>query len=71
MEERDVREPGELVAGLDIGTTKVCALIGEVFDDRVEIVGVGTASSSGMKKGRGGQYRIHGQIDPSGRRGRL
>ena len=25
MEEREMREPGELVAALDIGTTKVCA----------------------------------------------
>lgn len=50
-ERKESREAGELVAGLDIGTTKVCALIGEVFDDRVEIIGVGTAASSGMKKG--------------------
>jgi len=45
------REPGELVAGLDIGTTKVCVMIGEVFEKRVEVIGVGTAASSGMKKG--------------------
>ena len=51
VEEQEPREPGELVASLDIGTTKVCAMIGEVFDDRVEIIGVGTAASSGMKKG--------------------
>ena len=45
-------EPGELVAGLDIGTTKICAVIGEVFDDgRVDVIGVGTSASSGMKKG--------------------
>ncbi|CAK8721300.1 Cell division protein FtsA [Candidatus Electronema halotolerans] len=43
---------GELVAGLDIGTTKICAVIGELFDDGcVNIIGVGTAASSGMKKG--------------------
>ncbi len=43
---------GELVAGLDIGTTKICAVIGEVFpDSSVNIIGVGTAASSGMKKG--------------------
>ncbi|NLX19734.1 MAG: cell division protein FtsA, partial [Desulfobulbus sp.] len=51
MEEQIHRESGELVAGLDIGTTKVCAMIGEIFDDHVEIIGVGTAASSGMKKG--------------------
>ncbi len=51
MEEKEFQEPGELVAGLDIGTTKICVVIGEVFDDRVDIIGVGTAASSGMKKG--------------------
>ncbi len=44
-------EPGELVVGLDIGTTKICCVVGEVFDDRVEIIGVGTAASLGLKKG--------------------
>jgi cell division protein FtsA len=51
MEETEVREQGELVAGLDIGTTKICAVIGEVFDDHVDVIGVGTAPSSGMRKG--------------------
>ncbi|PIE58621.1 MAG: cell division protein FtsA [Desulfobulbus propionicus] len=46
-----MREAGELVAGLDIGTTKVLAVIGEVFHDRIDIIGVGTAASSGLKKG--------------------
>ncbi len=51
MEENEMQEQGELVAGLDIGTTKICAVIGEVFEDRVDIIGVGTAASSGMRKG--------------------
>ncbi|MHB8809350.1 MAG: cell division protein FtsA [Desulfobulbaceae bacterium] len=51
MEEIEVREQGELVAGLDIGTTKICAVIGEVFDDHVDVIGVGTAPSTGMRKG--------------------
>ena len=45
------REPGELVVGLDIGTTKICCVVGEVFDEDVEIIGMGTAPSLGMKKG--------------------
>ncbi len=45
------KEYGELVVGLDIGTTKICCTVGEVFPDRVEIIGVGTASSQGLKKG--------------------
>jgi cell division protein FtsA len=44
-------EPGELVIGLDIGTTKVCCIVGEVFDGNIEIIGVGTAPSVGLKKG--------------------
>ncbi len=52
QERQEPDETGELVAGLDIGTTKICVVIGEYFpDDRVEVIGVGTAASSGMKKG--------------------
>lgn len=51
MEEIEVQEQGELVAGLDIGTTKICAVIGEVFEDHVDVIGVGTAASSGMRQG--------------------
>ncbi len=47
----DSQESGELVVGLDIGTTKICCVVGEVFDDRVEIIGVGTVPSLGLKKG--------------------
>lgn len=50
--EQDVamRAPGEVVVGLDIGTTKICCVVGEVFDDGVDIIGVGTAPSVGLKK---------------------
>ena len=51
IDAREDREPGLLVAGLDIGSTKICAMIGEVFPDRVDIIGVGTSQSSGMRKG--------------------
>ena len=46
---RDVR--GNLVVGLDIGTTKICCVVGEVFQDAVDIIGVGTTPSLGMRKG--------------------
>ncbi len=40
------------VTGLDIGTSKVTAAIGEYNDDgALEIIGVGTAQSSGMRRG--------------------
>ncbi|MDD9944610.1 MAG: cell division protein FtsA [Myxococcales bacterium] len=41
----------ELVAGLDLGTTKVCAIVGERVDDGIDIIGIGTAPSKGLKKG--------------------
>ena len=49
--QEETREPGDLVVGLDIGTTKICCVVGEVFDDAVDIIGVGTAPSVGLKKG--------------------
>jgi cell division ATPase FtsA len=42
----------EIIVGLDIGTTKVCAVVGEVRDQQVDIVGVGTApTQGGLRKG--------------------
>ncbi len=40
-----------IVVGLDIGTTKVCAIVGQLVDSSLEIVGVGIAPSKGIKKG--------------------
>jgi len=40
-----------LVVGLDIGTSKVCAVVGEATDRGVEIIGVGSHSSHGLRKG--------------------
>lgn len=41
-----------LVVGLDIGTSKVVAIVAEVLTDgRIEILGVGTSPSRGIKKG--------------------
>lgn len=43
---------GNMVVALDIGTSKIIALIGEVADDgEIKIVGIGKTKSSGMKKG--------------------
>ena len=42
----------EVIAGLDIGTTKICAIISEIKDDdSLEIIGIGLARSSGLRKG--------------------
>ncbi|HEX9690804.1 MAG TPA: cell division protein FtsA [Gemmatimonadales bacterium] len=46
---------GALIAGLDLGSTKTCAVIGEVRaetgDLRVRVLGVGTARATGVKRG--------------------
>ena len=44
-------EVGDIICGLDIGTTKIAALIGEVTDKGVEILGVGTSPSDGLRQG--------------------
>src|SRR3954468_20131504 len=41
----------ELIVGLDIGTTKIAAVVGELTDEGLNIIGVGTHPSSGLKKG--------------------
>lgn len=41
-----------MIVGLDIGTSKVVAIVGEVdVDGSIEIVGIGSHASKGMKKG--------------------
>ena len=43
---------GKMVVGLDIGTSKVVALVGEVdAEGNIEVVGLGTHPSRGLKKG--------------------
>ncbi len=41
----------ELVVGLDIGTTKIACVVGEMGPDGVDIIGIGTHPSTGLKKG--------------------
>lgn len=41
----------ENIVAVDIGTTKVCTLVAEVTGDQIEILGVGMAPSTGMRKG--------------------
>ena len=40
-----------IIVGLDIGTTKICAIVGEKTRDGVEIIGIGTHPSRGLRKG--------------------
>ena len=39
------------VVGLDIGTTKILAVVGEITDKGLDIVGIGSSPSRGMRKG--------------------
>jgi cell division protein FtsA len=41
-----------LFVGIDVGTTKVCALVGQLDEEgRLRVIGVGVAPSLGMRKG--------------------
>jgi cell division protein FtsA len=45
------RDGGEILVGLDIGTTKVAAVVGEVTDNGIEVIGVGQQLCKGSRKG--------------------
>ena len=45
---------GDIIVGLDIGTTKICTVIGEMSADgihRFDVLGVGLSPSSGLRRG--------------------
>jgi cell division protein FtsA len=48
-----VKKPDKnLIVGLDIGTSKIVAIVGEIsVDDEIEIIGIGSNRSRGLKKG--------------------
>lgn len=41
----------ELIVGLDIGTTKICAIVAETTPRGLDIIGIGTHPSRGLRKG--------------------
>ena len=46
------RPEGDLIVGLDVGTSKVLAVVAEILaDDQIEIIGIGHHPSSGLRKG--------------------
>ncbi len=46
------KKSDNVLVGLDLGTTKVCAIVGEVKDaGQVDIIGIGISPSHGLKKG--------------------
>ncbi|NOQ52302.1 MAG: cell division protein FtsA, partial [Desulfuromonadaceae bacterium] len=38
-----------LIVGLDIGTTKICCIVGNMTDEGLDVVGIGTSPSKGMR----------------------
>lgn len=42
---------GEIIVGLDVGTTKICAVVGEMSDNDINVIGIGTHPSIGLRKG--------------------
>ena len=46
------RSDRNLIVGLDIGTSKIVALVGEMHaDGSLEVIGLGSHPSRGLKKG--------------------
>src|SRR5437016_6969011 len=49
---KEMPDPNSIIVGLEIGTSKVCAVVGEVNSSgALNIVGVGQARSRGVRKG--------------------
>lgn len=46
-----MKRKDNLVVGLDIGTTKICVVVAEIADNGVNIVGIGSHPSSGLRRG--------------------
>lgn len=40
-----------IIVGLDIGTTKICAIVGERKGGSIEIIGIGSQKSKGVRRG--------------------
>jgi cell division protein FtsA len=45
------RRNSDIIVGLDIGTTKIAAVVAERTEDGLDVIGVGTHVSRGLKKG--------------------
>jgi len=46
-----LQEEEKIIVGLDIGTTKICAVVGELSQGEINIIGVGSHPSLGLRKG--------------------
>lgn len=46
-----MKNNGNCIVGIDVGTTKVCTIVGEKSAEGITIIGIGIHPSSGLKKG--------------------
>lgn len=51
LKEEWVNANGDIIAGLDIGTTNIRVVVGEIAGKDVQIIGVGSHPSNGIRKG--------------------
>jgi cell division protein FtsA len=49
--ERTIMAENELIAGLDLGSTKVCAIVAEQTEDGIDVIGIGSVPCKGLRKG--------------------
>lgn len=48
---RSLMGASEIIAGLDLGTTKVTVIVAELTDDGLDVIGIGSVPAKGLKKG--------------------
>lgn len=41
----------EIIVGLDVGTTKICVVVAKIAEGKVNIIGIGSHPSTGLRKG--------------------
>lgn len=46
-----MRTQENILVGLDIGTTKICAVVADIADNNINIIGIGSHPSNGLRKG--------------------
>lgn len=51
MEKRKRNSGGGIIVGLDVGTTKICAIVGEVGEDGISVLAASSHPSTGLRKG--------------------
>jgi cell division protein FtsA len=47
----DMTENGTFLVSLDVGSTKICVVVAKIVDDKVNIAGIGSHPSTGLRKG--------------------